>query len=51
LNTSNLEDDTICILTALNAIKMPAYCCMCRQTPADYKSLHRFLQNTERLCF
>ena len=27
---------------------MPAYCCICRRTPADYDSLYRFPQNPER---
>jgi len=28
---------------------MPAYLCICRRTPADYNSLHRFPQNPDRL--
>ena len=28
---------------------MPAYCCICRRTPADYDSLYRFPQNLDRL--
>jgi len=44
LNTSDLEDDTICILTTLNVIKMPAYCCIFWQMLSDYES-----QNPEHL--
>ena len=33
--------------TKKTLVKMPAYCCICRQTPADYDSLYRFPQNPE----
>ena len=36
-------------LPTYSDVKMPAYCCICRRTPADYNSLYRFPQNPERL--